>query len=81
MGMDPAAMEEHYDIVTVRIGISGPQNRSGIQPALTPRFACAADLEKAASKGDYFTKRADERSSPFRYFDAATGNTAGINGK
>ncbi len=56
MGMDPAAMEEHYDIVTRRIGISGPQNRSGIQPALTPDLHAQLILKKAASKGDWLTK-------------------------
>ncbi len=32
MGLPAAEMERHYDVVTERIGVSGPQTRPGIQP-------------------------------------------------
>ncbi len=32
MGMPPAEIDRHYDIITDRIGVSGQQTRAGIQP-------------------------------------------------
>ncbi|MBP9773588.1 MAG: hypothetical protein KBD00_03080 [Candidatus Peribacteraceae bacterium] len=57
MGMDPAAIEKHYDIITKRIGISGPQSRSGVQPPLTPDLHAQLILKKTVSKKDWLTKK------------------------
>lgn len=56
MGLDPAEMEQRYEIIARRIGVSGPQTRPGIQPPLRPDHHASALLSRFESKKATFDK-------------------------
>lgn len=52
MGLDPAQMDAHYETVTRKIGVSGPQIRAGVQAPLKLDGHEALITEAAAGKRD-----------------------------
>jgi choline dehydrogenase-like flavoprotein len=55
LGLPPDEMERAYDAVTARIGVSGPQDRPGIQPPMRLDHHASALLDAAKRKAARIT--------------------------
>lgn len=63
-GLPPDEMPRHYEIVARRIGVSGPQDRPGVQPPLRLDHHCAALLRAYWKKRRSFDAMGIEVSQP-----------------